>query len=174
MGKTSGWIGYTLSWTNRQFDNLNFGKPFPYRYDRRHDISIVFLQEINKRIDFAATWVYGTGNAVSLPVEKYLAPVSLLGGFYGGEIEYYENRNGYRMAAYHRLDVGFNFHKEKKYWKRTWSVGAYNAYSRKNPFFLYFREEYKLDKNGNGYLEKQLVSVSLFPIIPYISYSFEF
>lgn len=174
VGKTSGWIGYTLSWTNRQFDNLNFGKPFPYRYDRRHDISIVFLQEINKRIDFAATWVYGTGNAVSLPVEKYLAPVSLLGGFYGGEIEYYENRNGYRMAAYHRLDVGFNFHKEKKYWKRTWSVGVYNAYSRKNPFFLYFREEYKLDKNGNGYLEKQLVSVSLFPIIPYISYSFEF
>ncbi|GAB5538201.1 MAG: TonB-dependent receptor [Salibacteraceae bacterium] len=174
VGKTAGWIGYTLSWTNRQFDNLNFGEPFPYRYDRRHDLSFVLTQDVTERIDFALTWVYGTGNAVSLPIVRYAAPESQLGDFFGGEIEYYESRNGFRMAAYHRLDFGLNFHKEKKFWKRTWSIGAYNAYSRKNPFFLYFEDAFELDPSGTPISNRNLVQVSLFPIIPYVSYSFSF
>lgn len=174
VGKTAGWIGYTLSWTERQFDNLNFGEAFPYRYDRRHDLSIVLTQEITKNIDFAATWVYGTGNAVSLPIERYASPSSTLNGFFGGEIEYYESRNGYRMASYHRMDVGINFHKQRKWWDRTWSIGAYNAYSRKNPFFLYFDTSYTVDANGTTQPQQQLVQVSLFPVVPYISYSFKF
>lgn len=174
VGKTAGWIGYTLSWTERQFENLNFGEAFPYRYDRRHDISVVLTQEITKNIDFAATWVYGTGNAVSLPIERYSAPISNFNGFFGGEIQYYESRNGYRMAAYHRLDVGVNFHKERKFWERTWSIGAYNAYSRQNPFFLYFETTYELDANGVSQPQQQLMQVSLFPIVPYLSYSFKF
>lgn len=170
-GKTTGWVGYTLSWTIRQFENLNFGKPFPYRYDRRHDLSIVLAHEISEKVDVAATWVYGTGNAVSLPIERY-AGVSD-NSFFLNEIQYYEERNGYRMAAYHRLDLGVNFHKEKKYWKRTWSIGTYNTYSRNNPFFLYFDTVYD-DIDPNGEPRQQLIQVSLFPLIPYIAYSFEF
>lgn len=175
VGKTTGWIGYTLSWTTRQFDNLNFGKPFPYRYDRRHDLSIVLVHEFNERIDVAATWVYGTGNAVSLPLERYagldIGPYS--SGFLSNEVQHFEERNGYRMAAYHRLDVGVNFHKKKKYWDRTWSIGAYNAYSRKNPFFLNFESQFNAPGSPNTE-SKQLVQYSLFPIIPYISYGFKF
>ena len=174
VGKTAGWIGYTLSWTERQFDNLNFGEVFPYRYDRRHDLSIVLTQEITKNIDFAATWVYGTGNAVSLPIQRYSGPSSTLSGFFGGEVQHYESRNGYRMAAYHRMDIGINFHKQRKWWDRTWSIGAYNAYSRQNPFFLYFDTTYELDENGVSQPKQSLVQVSLFPVVPYISYSFKF
>ena len=174
VGKTAGWIGYTLSWTERQFENLNFGEAFPFRYDRRHDLSIVLTQEISKNIDFSATWVYGTGNSVSLPIQRYAGPVSSLSGFFGGEIDYYESRNGFRMAPYHRMDVGINFHKQKKWWHRTWSVGAYNAYSRKNPFFLYSDTVYIVDENGVSQPKERLVQVSLFPIVPYLSYSFKF
>lgn len=171
VGKTAGWIGYTLSWTNRQFDALNFGEPFPYRYDRRHDLSVVLTHEFNDRIDVAATWVYGTGNSVSLPIERYQA-FNTQRSFLD-EIEYYEGRNGFRMAPYHRLDVGINFHKERKYWKRTWSIGTYNAYSRRNPFFLYFDQTFT-EINGQPESTNELVQVSIFPIIPYITYSFSF
>ena len=72
-GKTTGWIGYTLSWTNRQFENLNNGEEFPYRYDRRHDISFVVTHKFNERVDVGLVWVYGTGNAVTLALQKYNA-----------------------------------------------------------------------------------------------------
>ena len=71
MGKTTGWIGYTLSWTNRQFDSINFGETYPYRYDRRHDIGIAVTHEINDNINIGIVWVYGTGNAVTLGLESY-------------------------------------------------------------------------------------------------------
>lgn len=174
VGAFSGWAGYTLSWTNRQFEALNFGEPFPYRYDRRHDLSLVATYQINERVDVAATWVYGTGNAVSLPLEQYIAPSAGEFDFFPTGIDYYEGRNGYRMAAYHRMDVGINFTKERKRWKRVWSLGAYNAYSRRNPFFLYFEEEYTEDVDGNVQVERSLNQVSLFPIVPYVTYSFKF
>ncbi|MEZ4721489.1 MAG: TonB-dependent receptor [Flavobacteriales bacterium] len=174
VGKTAGWIGYTLSWTTRQFENLNFGKPFPYRYDRRHDLSIVLTQEISKKVDFAATWVYGTGNAVTLPISRYAAPDANAFSYYSSDVYNYGDRNSYRMAAYHRLDFGFNFHKEKKRYTRTWSVGAYNAYSRKNPFYLYFQDKTVFYGNGTSENSKELIQVSLFPIVPYVTYSFKF
>ena len=71
MGKTTGWIGYTLSWTNRQFDSINFGQTYPYRYDRRHDIGIALTHEFNENVNFGRVWVYGTGNAVTLGLESY-------------------------------------------------------------------------------------------------------
>ncbi len=170
FGKTSGWIGYTLSWSKRRFENISFGEWFPYRYDRRHDLSIVLNQKINDRIDLGMTWVYGTGNAVTLALEKYASISSFWYGYqYFNGLEYFERRNSYRMPAYHRLDIGINFRKETKWGERTWSFGAYNLYNRKNPFYLTFDQEY----GANGTVETVLKQYSLFPIIPSISYSFK-
>ena len=174
-GKTTGWIGYTLSWTNREFENLNDGKKYPFKYDRRHDISVVVTHKFNDKIDIGVVWVYGSGNAVSLPLQKYNAlnenPSQAQQSFNNNNttnVEHIGDKNSYRMPAYHRLDVGVNIHKEKKWGEATWSFGLYNAYSRKNPFYLTF-----------GYLKKQpskyaLKQISLFPIIPSVSYNFKF
>ncbi len=163
-GKTTGWIGYTLSWTNRKFDNINFGKWYPYKFDRRHDFSIVLSHKFNDTWDAGATWVYGTGNAMTFPQAIYL------GTPYNSSesvdyIEYYGDRNSTRLNPYHRLDIGFNRTKKKKRLTKILSFGAYNAYSRKNPFFAYLTYE-----RGNR-VAKQ---VSLFPIIPSISYRIQF
>ncbi len=173
IGKFSGWIGYTLSWAYRQFANLNFGEPFFYRYDRRHDISVALTYKFNEKIDAGLVWVYGTGNAVTLPAERYLGAPGLNDydrGSYDYTIENFDKRNGYRMAAYHRLDLSVNLKKEKHLknwdWERTWSFGLYNAYSRKNPFYLYF--------STDEYGKRVLKQVSLFPVIPFVSWGFKF
>jgi hypothetical protein len=179
-GKFSGWIGYTLSWTLLQFDSLNFGRKYYARYDRRHDISLVGIYKISKRITLSATWVYGTGNALSLPVSKYTAyEYSPQGGSdpyyyhspkgfsFSGIKENFENKNDYRMGAYHRLDIGIQFHKQKKWGERTWEISVYNAYNRQNPFFYY---SFTDDETQEGKLKQ----VSLFPIVPTVTYSFKF
>ncbi len=163
-GKTTGWIGYTLSRTDRKFEDISFGEWFPYRYDRRHDISIVLNHKFSNRIDIGATWVYGTGNAVTLPLENYQV-ILWPNWTTWTPIDYFETRNSYRMPAYHRLDIGVNFHKERKWGTRTWSFGIYNVYNRKNPFFI----EGIVWSNDNT---PKLRQYSLFPIIPSFSYSF--
>jgi len=165
-GSLSGWIGYTLSWTNRQFDELNEGKWFPYRYDRRHDISVAITHTWNKRMDFSMAWVFGTGTAVTLPTEEYAEGSSNPGYYFPSSIKYYESRNNFRMRDYHRLDLSFSFWKDKKWGQRKWTLGIYNAYNRQNPFFM----ELSSDRNGN----KKFIQYSLFPIIPSIAYSFKF
>ena len=169
LGRLTGWVGYTLSWTNRQFDDLNFGETFPYRYDRRHDISIVGQYKISDRVNISGTWMYGTGNAVTLSSGRYYAAID--NGQYTNfeDVNYYEERNNFRMGAYHRLDVGINFRKKKKNHTRTWSFGAYNTYARKNPFFIY--DDIDFVNGERTYVLKQ---ASLFPLIPYFNYSFEF
>ncbi|MBW8325230.1 MAG: TonB-dependent receptor [Prolixibacteraceae bacterium] len=174
IGKTTGWIGYTWSKAERQFDNLNWGKKFYARYDRRHDISLVMTHKFSNRFDIGLTWVYGTGNAVTLPTQNITSiGIPHVQNFTSTTYEYYGQRNNYRMPSYHRMDVGFNFHKQKKHGIRTWNIGFYNAYSRQNPFFLFFDstsdEEYQ--STGKSRVLKQL---SLFPIIPSISYSYKF
>lgn len=168
-GKLSGWIGYTLAWNNRQFSDLNQGKAFPYRYDRRHDISIVAIYELSKKINISSTWVYGTGNAVTLPKSRY-GVVETYGNqqySYINTVEQYGDRNSYRMNSYHRMDIGINFIKNKNKRTRTWSIGAYNTYANKNPFFVYFDDDF--DSN-----QRVLKQVSLFPLIPYVTYSLKF
>ena len=165
MGKTTGWIGYTLSWTDRQFEELNNGEKFPYRYDRRNDISVAVTHKFNDRVDVGVVWVYGTGNAVTLPTERY-RPAQGMAQYYYGDIGYIESRNNYRMRAYHRLDIGVNLHKDTKWGSRTWSFGLYNAYSRQNPFFLYF--------SADRFNNTRLTQLSIFPIIPSVTYNFKF
>ncbi|MDB9931687.1 TonB-dependent receptor [Flavobacteriales bacterium] len=172
LGKTTGWIGYTLSWTNRQFDNINFGEVFPYKYDRRHDLGIAVTHKFNKKvdkkgrdkwIDVGAVFVYGTGNATTLGLERYNGAGN--GSFFGNEIVHIDGRNNYRMPNYHRLDLGVNIHTKLKRGERTWSFGLYNAYSRQNPFYLFFGFENN---------ERVLKQISLFPILPSFSYNFKF
>jgi len=164
-GKLNGWIGYTLSWTNRQFTQINEGKIYPYKYDRRHDISIVAIYKLSNKLDVSSTWVYGTGNAISLPLQSYAAVVDP-GSSLNNEVQYYGGKNNYRMAPYSRMDVSVNKHKKKKWGRVTWSFGVYNIYNRQNPYFLYFVR--------NDFGVQQLKQVSLFRLIPSISYSFKF
>ena len=165
-GRLTGWIGYTWSKTTRQFDELNFGEEFPYKYDRRHDLSVVSVYQINDRISVSGTWVYGTGNAISLPESQFQTFDPNFNRFFYQGLEYYPSRNNYRMRDYHRLDLGISMSKQKKRGVRTWSLGAYNLYSRRNPFYI----DISTDSRGN----KRFVQTSLFPIIPYLTYSFEF
>lgn len=161
-GKTTGWIGYTLSWSNRKFENINFGEWYPYKYDRRHDISIVLTHELTKSWDISTTWVYGTGNAITFPQAIYY---DIPGNNNINFLESYGSRNSSRLNPYHRLDIGFSHSKQKKKYKRVLSFGAYNLYNRKNPFFAYLTTE------NNDRVAKQ---VSLFPIIPSFSYRIQF
>jgi len=166
-GKTTGWIGYTLSWTNRKFENINNGEIFPYRYDSRHDISVVVTHKFNDKVDVGLVWVYATGNAVTLALQQYNGLNDQNVQYWNNPIEHVDERNNYRMPSYHRLDLGVNIHKEKKWGQATWSFGLYNAYSRQNPFYL----DFGYLKNGNTKVLKQ---ISLFPIIPSVNYSFKF
>ena len=177
-GKFNGWVAYTLSWTNRQFDNIAFGKVFPYRYDRRHDISVSLNYTFNDHVNVGINWVYGTGNAVTLAQQRYM-PIQQItevnsSEFYGyyGDVEYFGTRNNFRLPAYHRLDIGINLTKELKYGDRTWSLGLYNAYNQKNPFFVDFNGGLFGEYYDSAY-ERKLVKYSLFPLIPSISYSFK-
>ncbi len=166
LGKTTGWIGYTLAWSDRQFDNISFGERFPYKYDRRHDISIVFSHKFSEKVDIGASWVFGSGYAVTLATEKYQSAFEST--WY--DVQYYPHRNSFRMPNYHKLDFNVNFHKKKKWGTRTWSVGMYNMYNRQNPFFLYYSYEYSQSGNSRTVLKQ----ASLFPMIPFVSYSFKF
>ena len=171
VGKTTGWLGYTLSWTNRQFANLNFGRAFPYKYDRRHDASLALVHQWKENREFSFTWVYGTGNAISIPRAIYSSqeggtPSSFFpNSLNSGEVYYYGERNSYRMTSYHRLDASVTFRKQTRWGQRSWVFGVYNAYNRKNPFFIYY--------DGFGEV-RSFKQFSLFPVIPSISYRFEF
>lgn len=186
IGKTTGWIGYTLAWNWRQFDGLNFGEKFPAKYDRRHDISIVLTHEFSKKFDIGAIWVYGTGTAMTLASTEYQRAQLFPGNsnyhsYYSHDIKLYNGRNNYRMPSYQRLDVGLNWHKKKKRGIRTWSLSVYNAYNRQNPFFLMWDTEYYENityvdgqPQYEGVSETKLKQVSIFPIIPTFTYSFKF
>ena len=172
FGKTTGWIGYTLSWNKRQFDNINSGKEFPYKYDRRHDFEMVVSHQLKERVSISATWVYGTGNAISLPIAGYKGYV---GVGYNGQpntrtFNVLGEKNSFRMGAYHRLDLGIEFTKQKRWGERAWVFSIYNTYNHKNPFFIYLGRDYS--SNGTG--QKSFKKVSLFPIIPAFSYRFKF
>jgi len=164
-GRFTGWIGYTLSWTWRKFPYLNAGNKFPAKYDRRHDLSIVGMYDLSPKWKLGGVFVYGTGNATSLPVRFYLVE--------GVLTQEYSNINQYRLAPYHRLDLSATFtpiHKNKKRIKSSWVFGIYNVYSRLNPYFIYY------DQNGSaidGSLSIEAKQVSLFPILPSVTWNFK-
>ncbi|HEX6333021.1 MAG TPA: TonB-dependent receptor, partial [Flavisolibacter sp.] len=122
VGKTTGMLGYTWSKTFRKFDNLNYGKEFPYKYDRRHDFKVSVVHRVSDKFELSASWVFGTGQAITLPTEVYL-------GNNGEEIEVYDGRNNFRMNNFHHLDAGMKFMKKKKKGERAWVISVYNVYN---------------------------------------------
>lgn len=187
IGRTTGWIGYTWAKAVRQFDKegmvINDGKPFPAKYDRRHDVSITISHRLSDNIDLSATWVYNTGNCATLAMQYY---PSLPEGEYDPTItstmeptlQHIPSRNNYRYDPYHRLDLSVSFHKQKRYGVRTWNISVYNAYNNMNPFMMYPSSEMEYTDLGNGAVEvwskKVFKKLTIFPIIPSITYSYKF
>ncbi|MBJ6110745.1 TonB-dependent receptor [Hymenobacter sp. BT523] len=161
-GKTTGWVGYTLAWSNRRFAELNQGLTYPYKYDRRHDFKLVVIHEFSPTLTLSGTFVYGTGQAVTLSQGRYS-----LGPNTGPTFEDYGTRNSYRMAAYHRLDLDLSHTKKKRWGEVVNSFSVYNAYNRKNPYFIYLGR-------GQGSDKLSYRQVSLFPILPSFSKTFRF
>jgi hypothetical protein len=165
-GRLTGWIGYTLSWTYRKFEKINEGNVYPAKYDRRNDMSIVAMYALNKKWRLSAAFVYGTGSASTLPKRFYL-----IGGVLSQE---YSNINQYRLPSYHRIDLSATLTPKKnegRKMKTEWVFSIYNAYSRQNPYFIYY------DQTGNPYdgtLKLQGKQVSIFPIIPSVTWNFKF
>ena len=170
-GKTTGWIGYTLSKTTRYFDEINNGISFPAKYDRRHDLSITATHKLNNKWTLSSVFVYATGNSITLPTERYIIGSNVYTEF--------TSRNGFRMEPYHRLDLGATYtpNTKNKRFKSSWNFSIYNVYSRKNPYFIYFDLESTTGENGNiqdGNLTPKAYQVSIFPILPSVTWNFNF
>lgn len=165
-GRFTGWIGYTLAWSWRKFPDLNKGNKYPAKFDRRHDLSVVGIYELNTKWKFSTVFVYASGNAASLPEKFYLIE--------GVLTQQYSNINQYRLPSYHRLDISATYTpipKKQRKVSSSWNFSIYNAYSRRNPYFFYF------DQTGSafdGSLQVQAKQVSLFPVIPSVTYNFKY
>ena len=165
-GRLTGWVGYTLSWTWRKFPQLNAGEKFPAKYDRRNDLSVVATYDLNKKWKFGSVFVYGTGNATSLPERFYILN--------GVLTQDYSRINQYRLKPYHRIDLSATYSpppKKKRKLESYWVFSIYNVYSRLNPYFIYFNQS---GNPFNGTLEIEAKQVSLFPIIPSVTWNFKF
>lgn len=160
-GKLTGWVGYTLSRTEKQIDGINQNEWYAARQDRTHDISVVMMYDISKRWNVSAVWVYQTGNAVTFPGGKYEIE--------GQTTWLYTERNGYRMPAYHRLDLGATCKiTERKRFNSELSFSLYNAYGHENPYIITFEQS---DNDPN---KTVAVQTSLFKLVPSISWNFKF
>ena len=165
-GRLTGCVGYTLSWTWRQFAAINQGNKYPTKYDRRHDMSIVANYDLSKRWKLGGAFVYGTGNATSYPERFYLVN--------GVITQEFSRINAYRVPAYHRLDFSATYTPKKNDHRKmqgSWVFSIYNLYSRKNPYFIYFSQD---GDPIRGTQTIKALQVSLFPILPSITYNFKF
>lgn len=160
-GRFTGWLSYTLSKTEKQIDGINNDQWYNATQDRTHDIAIVTMYKLSKKWSLSANWVYNTGNAVSYPAGKYKV---------GNEVLfYYANRNGYRMPAYHRLDLGATLQlKQRRKWSSELAFSVYNAYGRQNAYTIEFQQD---PDNAN---KTQVVRTALFSVVPSVSYNFKF
>jgi hypothetical protein len=168
-GKFNGWVGYTLSWTMRKFEEINEGRLFPAKYDRRHDLSIVLTYDISKKFKLSSTFVYGSGQNTTIVENRY---------FVNGRLRsVYGDRNGFRLAPYHRLDFGVTYiikdvaQKTKGARYSELNLSIFNLYSRMNPYFIY--DDISINEL-EGTVNVQAKQVSLFPILPTLTWNFKF
>lgn len=173
FGKFNAALAYTLSWSWRQFSEFNDGKPFPYRYDRRHNLKTMLSYVPSKRFDATANWTFMSGEAFTLPDQIYpdfdqnlfIQPNAAFTS--NNFTYYYTDWNNYRLPAIHRLDIGVNFNRyRRKHYVRTWSLGMFNVYGRPNVMFV------MLDSDDEGRL--RLKGVNLLSFVPYISFKLKF
>ena len=165
QGSFTGWIGYTLSWTYQKFNDLNSGELFPAKYDRRHDISVVGTYERSKKWTFSSVFIYGSGNAITLPTAYYFVGSTLL--------EHFSKVNSYRMPAYHRLDISATYtpqRAKKRAYEGSWTFSIYNVYNHSNPYFLYVDNE-GTAQNG---ISLKVYEVYILPFLPSVTYNFKF
>jgi hypothetical protein len=187
-GPIRGWIGYTLSWAMRQFPDIMDGSPFPSSSDRRHDISVVSTLDLdaifpNARffkkvpITLSLSWVYSTGKAYSLPEQRMLV-TDITGNNPFSFVPVYSQRNAFRLPNYHRLDFGAVIKLvSKKRFKSDITLSVYNMYNRYNVFFIYIAPEYApgTEDSPLAVPERfQAKAVTLLPIIPTLTWNFEF
>lgn len=161
LGDFNGWIGYTISRTERRFEEISNGSFFPSKQDRLHDVSVVAIYSASPRWSFSGTFVYNTGNAITFPSGKYQLD--------GKTVFYYTERNGYRMPDYHRLDLSATLEgKASRKYKSSWTFGLYNAYNRHNAYIIDFRD------NPDDPSRTEAVQTALFGIIPSVTWNFKF
>ncbi len=160
-GKFTGWVSYTLSRSERKIELINDNSWYPVKQDRTHDVSIVLMYDLTPKWSIAATWVYNTGSAVTFPSGKY---------YIDGTVQYlYTERNGYRMPAYHRMDIGATWERKKtETFESSWNFSIYNVYARENAYTITFRQ------SESDPTRTEAVQTSLFRIIPSVTYNFRF
>jgi hypothetical protein len=177
-GKTTGWVGYTLAWTKRNFPpqlgttGINNGQDFYPNYDRRHNLTVVVIHQLNPRISLTASFVYTSGAPTTLPLGRFAIQDIYQGGIQA--IPVYPDRNSYRLIPYHRLDLGmvYKLRPSRIGGDRDLTFSIYNAYNRRNAYFIYFDQvRDKATDKITGYRAQQ---VSLFPFIPSVTYNFKF
>jgi hypothetical protein len=160
-GRLNGWIGYTLSRTEKKIDGINNGNYYAAKQDRTHDVSLVGIYELSKKWTVSVTFIYYTGNAITFPSGKYQIN--------GHVVNYYTERNGYRMPAYNRMDIGFTWQcKKTEKFESNWNFSCYNAYGRQNPYTITFQQD------PNDPTKTQAVQTALFRWVPSITYNFKF
>ena len=174
-GKITGWAGYTLSWNDRQFTEINKGKRFPAKFDNRHKFNIIANWKIKPKLELTGSWTYATGNRLTVSFENYQA-VSPQHPFPGGSLvppyidpgglDYYTERNNFQLPAYHRLDLGINIYRPKKKNRMgIWNISIYNVYSYMAPVSI---------RKGWWYNNDCFYTLGIVPIIPSVSYTYKF
>ncbi|WP_291587107.1 TonB-dependent receptor [Bacteroides sp.] len=185
IGKTTGWIAYTLAKSDRKFavGGINNGERFPYKYDRRHNLSLVVNHKFSNRIDVGASWIFSTGGTATIAEEVTAIirpeedPIQ--------QKDYIEKRNNYRLPASHRLNIGVNFNKKTKHGVRTWNISLYNAYNAMNPTMIYsnnsggYATYIKNQEDGKVYLQyipakRKITKLTLLPCVPSVTYTYKF
>ena len=168
-GRLNGWIAYTLSWAWREFPELNDGQRFPFRYDKRHNFRLLANYELKpEHVFLNGSFTYTSGNPITLTAIGYRPGLSIFPGTIGatnGQVETYRNVNNFRIPPTHRLDLGLTFRKTSKRRMRELTLGVYNAYARRNPYFVYSAPI------ASPRVQQGLFKVSLFRIVPNLSYS---
>ena len=168
-GRFTGWASYTLSWSYQKFDQLNFGNKFPFRYDRRHDLSLVGTYLLSDKWTVSSTFVYSSGNTFTVPVGRI--NVEQGASLFEGNYFIYQSRNNARLNPFHRLNLSLSYKSTTSLFRKKFLseciLSIYNIYSRQNPYFIYFRIDPITD-------QPKARQVSLLPIIPSLSYNFKF
>ncbi|MFD2571581.1 TonB-dependent receptor domain-containing protein [Spirosoma soli] len=174
-GRLRGWVGYTLAWTWREFKDIDGGKRFFPRYDRRHDISVVAMYQLRPRLSLSATWVYNTGNAVSLATGRYVSmdtPYVRVENPTDQVVPEFPSRNNYRMPPYHRLDLGFIYKFRPRWGETDITFNVTNAYNRANPYLITYQAQENSEGEPTGAFRAR--AITLFPLLPSVTYNFRF